>query len=447
MSGRFSDIDTGLLDRARDLQRDFRGIGPAELDRIVDDIRGRAGAAGVEPVEYLTEMVERADVHSPPNGALFYSGRCPDDPTGSLGNRFVAEAWAERNNAARPSEPVTTLESTPGGEELDGLRLYDLDDEQLDDLKVTDADRGRLWGRLSERYAEQTSGRTGVFATDLFPEAILGDEEVPSLRRNVEVGADNVEFAYPPPAELRGGQPLDPHVRDVAGQPGMQSRLQFYKSDHPKNAYLDPAAANAMSRDDLEQFARQRCDDVDRYDRGEISTPNPSAAPVVVPTPTPAPVPAPKPTPTPTPTPDPDPARDPDPAPGAALDPDPGRDPDPAPDPGPDPDPDPDPSPDPDPDPAPAPGPAPSEGEIGSSADTSGPDMRTADDFEREHDAIVSRANGTSEPREVVSSEGWTADDYERHHDAVVNESFAGAAVGDDGAAADGPDAGRGWGD
>jgi len=117
-------------------------------------------------VEYYLELVEQLDVTTAINKSVFYSGP---------GNRKLAEIYAI-------AEDKTTLEMTPGGKQLDDQRLF----EQGSPL--TPAQATQVWGRLSQRYAQQAAGDVFCFVTGARPTGVFTTVELPELKKNKKVG-------------------------------------------------------------------------------------------------------------------------------------------------------------------------------------------------------------------------------------------------------------------
>ena len=111
-----------------------------------------------------------ADVKSPIDGANFYSGKAAD------GTRM--RVFAEQNT---DGVSKVTLEQTPGGKDFDGRGLYD------PDSPVSKNQADQLWGRLSERYAENASGEATAWAHDPWSESIWFKRELPALEKNPDV--------------------------------------------------------------------------------------------------------------------------------------------------------------------------------------------------------------------------------------------------------------------
>ncbi len=117
-------------------------------------------------IEYYLELVEQLDVTTAINKSVFYSGP---------GNRKLAEIYAI-------AEDKTTLEMTPGGKQLDDQRLF----EQGSPL--TPAQATQVWGRLSQRYAQQAAGDVFCFVTGARPTGVFTTVELPELKKNKKVG-------------------------------------------------------------------------------------------------------------------------------------------------------------------------------------------------------------------------------------------------------------------
>lgn len=123
----------------------------------------------------LMRDVERADVRSPVNGANFYSGRAPD------GTRM--RVFAENNTDGVTS---VTLERTPGGKRFDDMGLYE------PGSPVSKAQADQIWGRLSERYAENAQGDVTAWAHDPWEGSVWVQRERPALERNPNVSKINI---------------------------------------------------------------------------------------------------------------------------------------------------------------------------------------------------------------------------------------------------------------
>ncbi len=111
------------------------------------------------------DLVESLDVSTAPNTAVFYSGP---------GNRVLAETFAISNGKV-------TLEMTPGGAYLDGLRLFD------GDSPLTKEEATNVWARLSARYAQNASGNTYGFVNGSWPDGIFNTIEYPQLLNNFKI--------------------------------------------------------------------------------------------------------------------------------------------------------------------------------------------------------------------------------------------------------------------
>ena len=117
-------------------------------------------------VDYYLVLVEKLDVTTAISKSVFYSGP---------GNRKLAEVYAI-------AEDKTTLEMTPGGKQLDDQRLF----EQGSPL--TPAQATQVWGRLSQRYAQQAAGDVFCFVTGARPTGVFTTVELPELKKNKKVG-------------------------------------------------------------------------------------------------------------------------------------------------------------------------------------------------------------------------------------------------------------------
>ncbi|MDP9793773.1 hypothetical protein J2S43_002285 [Catenuloplanes nepalensis] len=156
-------------------------------DRLLPAAEMQAGTGVGDPLRdaerdlafhTLLAEVERADVSSPRDGAIFWSGRAPD------GTRLQDVAERDADGVSR-----VTLNQTPGGEYLEGLDLYDRDSSPISPWQAD-----ILWARLSERYAENASGTVTAYVDDPpRPGSIWASTELPALRENPNV-TDIVEI-------------------------------------------------------------------------------------------------------------------------------------------------------------------------------------------------------------------------------------------------------------
>ena len=113
---------------------------------------------------FYTKAVEDLDVSTGPNQAVFYSGP---------GNRALAEEFAQQNGKL-------TLEQTPGGQWLDAQKLFTSG-------KLTDEQALVVWGRLSERFAQQASGTAVGFVQGASETSIFNTTEYPALLENPNI--------------------------------------------------------------------------------------------------------------------------------------------------------------------------------------------------------------------------------------------------------------------
>jgi hypothetical protein len=118
----------------------------------------------------LMREVEMADVKSPVDGATFYSGKLDD------GTRM--RVFAEQNT---DGVSTVTLEQTPDGKDFDGRGLY----EPASPVSKDQADQ--LWGRLSQRYAENRSGQATAWAHEPWSGSIWYTKELPALENNPNI--------------------------------------------------------------------------------------------------------------------------------------------------------------------------------------------------------------------------------------------------------------------
>jgi hypothetical protein len=128
----------------------------------------------------LMRDVEHADVRSPVDGARFYSGRQPD-------------GTAMRGYAETQTDGVTsvTLEQTPGGGRFDNMNLYN------DGSPITQQQADKIWGRLSERYAQNAEGDVIAYTHNPRPGSIWNTVERPALVENPNVGDSRIKVVDP----------------------------------------------------------------------------------------------------------------------------------------------------------------------------------------------------------------------------------------------------------
>ncbi|GGN74389.1 hypothetical protein GCM10010112_44480 [Actinoplanes lobatus] len=118
----------------------------------------------------LMREVERVDVHSPLDGANFYSGK---DSAGT-----PMRVYAEKHTDGVTS---VTLEQTPGGARFDDMLLF----ETGSPIRTDHAKD--VWSRLSERYAEDAQGEVTAWSHNARAEGIWNTVERPALERNPAV--------------------------------------------------------------------------------------------------------------------------------------------------------------------------------------------------------------------------------------------------------------------
>ncbi|MBW6438394.1 hypothetical protein KZ829_32185 [Actinoplanes hulinensis] len=123
----------------------------------------------------LMREVERADVRSPLDGANFYSGALTD------GTRMRTYAEAHTDGITS-----VTLEKTPGGADLDSRELYETGSP------VTKDHADKIWGRLSERYAENASGAVTAWSHNPSEHSVWLNRELPALQSNPKVTSIDV---------------------------------------------------------------------------------------------------------------------------------------------------------------------------------------------------------------------------------------------------------------
>ena len=132
---------------------------------------GKAVSSGLKAVaheehnfETLSHFVSTANVRTPKNKAVFYSGE---------GGRDYATLFAF-------DKGMYTLEMTPGGKYLDSLNLFNPNNSYG---FTTDQDK-LLWGNLSGKYAKEASGTVNAFLRNPSAESIFKTVEFPALVEN-----------------------------------------------------------------------------------------------------------------------------------------------------------------------------------------------------------------------------------------------------------------------
>ncbi|MDX3777562.1 hypothetical protein [Streptomyces europaeiscabiei] len=187
-------------------------LSPEEARAIAKNIRDGKDEADMDLKEYVVHLVQNMDValENPETRSVFWSHRVekhPEVPANEyLSNQHVAAAYTKINNAATP-ESMRYLEGTPGGQELDKLRLWDPQVQEQLGLDPSDGSGDDVareaWAALSKKYAENTQGQAILFAGSLAPWSVAYHTELPALRQRL--GVDNVHFMYSPPeADLKG---------------------------------------------------------------------------------------------------------------------------------------------------------------------------------------------------------------------------------------------------
>jgi RHS repeat-associated protein len=123
---------------------------------------GSKGAATT--YDSLMSQVAAADFSTPRNGAVFWTGY-------SQGNQTTAMSWAAANGKY-------TIEMTPGGQWLTGLKLYGADSP------VTEEEANAIWQSASEQFASGVSGSVNAFTrgTTFNPGSAFYNTELPILQ-------------------------------------------------------------------------------------------------------------------------------------------------------------------------------------------------------------------------------------------------------------------------
>jgi hypothetical protein len=160
----------------REVARRLRSLA-ARFDAIRWPAPARTVWSLADRVAFFSLMceVERADVRSPVDGACFASGRALDGTP----IRLLVERCTDGISRV-------TLEQTPGGHDFDRRGLFE------PDAPVSPAQADRIWGRLSERYAEQAAGEVTAWVYKPWDDSTWKTRELPALRRNPRVTAIRV---------------------------------------------------------------------------------------------------------------------------------------------------------------------------------------------------------------------------------------------------------------
>jgi hypothetical protein len=133
-----------------------------------------------KPGDTWNDVIERLDVTSPKDGAVFWSG------TGSQADELkqvdAARAYAEKIGGV-------TLETTAGGRIIDAWP--DINKMPWDASRGSPPFSGPLWQGVSEKYAEGTSGIVNVVRTPnklWNPRTVWHNQEKPLLLDRLEAG-------------------------------------------------------------------------------------------------------------------------------------------------------------------------------------------------------------------------------------------------------------------
>jgi hypothetical protein len=124
-----------------------------------------------DPFPFYMQKVKSLDVSTPPNNAVFYSGK--DLQTGRS-NRLLAESFAKKNGKI-------TLEMTPGGKWLEQQDLFGSSSPLSHDQSKL------VWSKLSERYAQGASGEVNAFTLGSKFDSVFEATEFPTLRATKRV--------------------------------------------------------------------------------------------------------------------------------------------------------------------------------------------------------------------------------------------------------------------
>ncbi|MGB7283187.1 MAG: PAAR domain-containing protein [Candidatus Acidiferrum sp.] len=143
----------------KEVENDLKALRETQLKTGVADEAGRTALKNK-----LLKVVEKLDVKSPPDEAVFYSGK---------GMNEAASALVKNNK-------LVTVETLPDGKWLNDLKLYN-----ADALGPGNADE--VWERMSERYAQGASGEVKVMLNHPRAASIFNRKELPALAKNKSV--------------------------------------------------------------------------------------------------------------------------------------------------------------------------------------------------------------------------------------------------------------------
>ncbi|MGW7313866.1 hypothetical protein [Streptomyces sp. NPDC054854] len=245
------DIEQGALRRAN-ARHEAAKQASRNPKSVVQRISEAAAAAGLEDGRekskerlYIDLLIEDRSKLKPPPGThpvsafwsygLEHPAAPPNrDNVPFLDQRFIAEEWAHQQNQKEPGS-ARTLETTPGGRELDEMFLWErnvikaLGGQQAGfgpDFATT------CWQTISATYAEVAEGEVFVFAGTANTRSVLQQRELSALCANDKVGLDNIHFVYEAPVTW-------PEVtRSEAGTNAVRTVAQFDNPALPR--YLDP---------------------------------------------------------------------------------------------------------------------------------------------------------------------------------------------------------------
>ncbi|MFF4495448.1 hypothetical protein [Streptomyces sp. NPDC001546] len=252
-------IEKGALERAkaRDAAARDASLDP---DSVVERIAAAAEAAGLKDIvsedgksrlskerQYIDALTRDKEKLTPPEGTKpisafwSYGLEHPDAPKNDRGapflsQRFIAEQWAAEQNAVSAGT-AQTLETTQGGQELDGMFLWE--PEIIRALGGEEAGfhpgyAKAAWDQISETYGSVAEGRVLIFADIGNTRAVLQQKELGALCNNPDVGLHNIHFAYEAP------QSWPETTRAEAGTNAVRAVAQFDNKDLPR--YIDPYA-------------------------------------------------------------------------------------------------------------------------------------------------------------------------------------------------------------
>ncbi|MFF4644355.1 hypothetical protein [Streptomyces sp. NPDC001389] len=221
-------------------------------EAVVERIKAAAAAAKMTPKAYIDALAKDTAKLTPPEGTKpisafwSYGIEHPEAPKNDRGvpflsQRFIAEEWAAQQNEARPGT-ARTLETSPGGQELDNMFLWEDEVTELlggEEAGFHEGYAKQAWNKISETYGSLAEGRVVIFADIGNTRAVLQQSELGALCANPNVGLNNINFVYEAP------QSWPEITRAEAGTNAVRAVAQFDNKDLPR--YIDPHAFAADS--------------------------------------------------------------------------------------------------------------------------------------------------------------------------------------------------------